>query len=247
MNAPNTEAMHGPSVDPMHEPRALPTNATPPHHPMTTEASTATKRPVLAVFDFDGTLTTADSLGAFLHLHLGTMAWGWALVRQSPMLMAYVLGRVPNHQAKAALLQQTLQGASADLLEESAQRLVTRWLPRHLNPWAWDRLQSHQQAGHTCVLLSASLDVYLGAVARALNIPHLICTGLAMQDGRCSGRMSTPNCHGEEKWHRLQAWFAQQGQPRESWELHAYGDTRGDLPVLRQADQAWWRGRPWHS
>ncbi|MEY3488533.1 MAG: hypothetical protein RL655_101, partial [Pseudomonadota bacterium] len=73
MNAPNTEGMHGPSVDPIHEPRALPTNAIPTHHPMTTEASTATERQVLAVFDFDGTITTADSLGAFLHLHLGTM------------------------------------------------------------------------------------------------------------------------------------------------------------------------------
>ncbi len=213
----------------------------------TAETIAATERPVLAVFDFDGTLTTADSLGAFLHLHLGTRGWGWALVRQAPVLMAYVLRLVSNHQAKAALLQQTLRGAPQDGLDKSAERLVQTWLPRHLNTWALDELQAHQQAGHTCVLLSASADVYLGAVARALDIPHLICTGLAMQDGRCTGQMSTPNCHGEEKWRRLQAWFAQQGQPREAWELHAYGDTRGDLSVLRHADQAWMRGRPWHG
>ena len=231
----------------MSEPGAARARSIAEHIHSPTDTSTASERPVLAVFDFDGTLTTADSLGAFLHLHLGTLGWGWALVRQSPMLMAYVLRLVPNHQAKAALLQQTLQGASQDLLEESAQRLVKTWLPRHLNTWALDQLRSHQQAGHTCVLLSASPDVYLGAVTRALNIPHLICTGLAIQAGHCTGHMSTPNCHGEEKWRRLQAWLAQQGQPREAWSLHAYGDTRGDLSVLQQADQAWLRGRPWHS
>ena len=203
------------------------------------------ERPVLAVFDFDGTLTTADSLGAFLHRHLGTLGWGWALLRQSPVLLAYGLGLIPNHQAKAALLRQALQGASQASLATTAEQLVQGWLPRHLNTWALSELQSHQQAGHTCVLLSASPDVYLSAVAQALAIPHLVCTQLEMQDGRCTGRMATPNCHGDEKWRRLQAWFTQQGRPRETWELHAYGDTRGDLSVLRQADQAWLRGKPW--
>ena len=205
----------------------------------------APERTVLAVFDFDGTLTTGDSLGAFLHRHLGTLGWSWALMRQSPTLLAYVLRLIPNHQAKAALLQLSLQGAAQATLAADAQRLVQTWLPRHLNAWALDELQGHQQAGHTCVLLSASLDIYLSAVAQALEIPHLICTGMEIHQGVCTGRMSTPNCHGEEKWRRLQDWFMQQGRPRESWEMHAYGDTRGDVPVLRQADQAWLRGRPW--
>jgi phosphatidylglycerophosphatase C len=205
------------------------------------------ERPVLAVFDFDGTLTTADSLGAFLHQQLGTLGWSWALLRQSPVLMAYVMRLLPNHRAKAALLQQTLTGASQVRLAMAAEQLVQHWLPRHLNTWALDELQGHQQAGHTCVLLSASLDIYLTPVARALEIPHLVCTGLELRDGVCTGRMSTPNCHGEEKWHRLQAWFEAQGRPREGWEMHAYGDTRGDLPVLRQADLAWLRGHPWHA
>lgn len=205
------------------------------------------ERPVLAVFDFDGTLTTADSLGAFLHRQLGSPAWAWALLRQSPVLLAYVLRLVPNHQAKAALLQQALTGASQASLDACAEQLVQTWLPRHLDHWALDELQSHQLAGHTCVLLSASLDIYLRAVARALDIPHLVCTGLELQDGVCTGRMSTPNCHGEEKWRRLQAWFEIQKRPREDWEIHAYGDTRGDIPVLRQADQAWMRGQPWRA
>jgi phosphatidylglycerophosphatase C len=216
-------------------------------HPTSPHRVDTDERPVLAVFDFDGTLSTADSLGAFLHRQLGTPGWAWALLRQSPLLLAYALRLVPNHRAKAALLEQTLHGCSTTALATTAEQLVQAWLPRHLNPWALDELQAHQQAGHTCVLLSASLDIYLAAVANALSIPHLICTGMEIQNGLCTGRMSTPNCHGDEKWRRLQAWFSQQGRPRETWALHAYGDTQGDLPVLRQADQAWLRGRPWRA
>jgi phosphatidylglycerophosphatase C len=225
-------------MDSAHAASAQPTMATP---------ATTDERPVLAVFDFDGTLTTGDSLGAFLHRQLGTLGWVRVLLQQSPRLLAYALGLMPNHQAKASLLQQALNGCTDTALADTADQLVQTWLPRHLNHWALDELQTHQQAGHTCVLLSASLDVYLGAVAKALAIPHLICTTMEMQDGRCTGRMVTPNCHGEEKWRRLQAWFTQQGQARDAWELHAYGDTRGDIPVLRQADQAWLRGRPWRA
>ena len=229
----------------MNEPSVADVSSMRVHNDSSPDVAHATERPVLAVFDFDGTLTTADSLGAFLHRHLGTLGWAWALLRQSPVLMAYVLRLVPNHQAKAALLRETLQGATPEALASTAERLVQEWLPRHLNSWALDELQAHQQADHTCVLLSASPDIYLGAVAQALRIPHLICTGMALEQGRCTGQMSTPNCHGDEKWRRLQAWFDQQGRPRETWELHAYGDTRGDLSVLRQADQAWLRGHPW--
>jgi phosphatidylglycerophosphatase C len=202
-------------------------------------------RPVLAVFDFDGTLTTADSLGAFLHRQLGTWGWCQTLVRQSPVLAGYVLRLLPNHQAKAALVRQALRGWPMQSLRDTAQALTQDWLPSHLDPWAMARLQAHQSQGHTCVLLSASLDVYLTPIAQHLHIDHLICTGLGEHEGQCTGELSTPNCHGEEKWRRLQAWWAAHNSSREAWELHAYGDTNGDLPVLREADRAWMKGQPW--
>jgi phosphatidylglycerophosphatase C len=205
------------------------------------------ERPVLAVFDFDGTLTTADSLGAFMHRQLGTWGWCQALLRQSPALAGYVLRLIPNHQAKAVLVRHSLSGVPMQSLHATAQALTREWLPAHLNPWALARLKEHQSQGHTCVLLSASLDVYLRPVAEALHIPHLICTELAEHAGNCTGELATPNCHGEEKWRRLQAWWLAQHSSRDAWELHAYGDTRGDLPVLRQADRAWLKGQPWRS
>jgi phosphatidylglycerophosphatase C len=61
-----------------------------------------------------------------------------------------------------------------------------------------------------------------------------------------TGRMKTPNCHGQQKVIRLQAWLAERYDQAElaSLTLYAYGDTSGDKPMLRLAQKAWYRGKP---
>ncbi|NDD14077.1 MAG: hypothetical protein EB072_15905 [Betaproteobacteria bacterium] len=60
-----------------------------------------------------------------------------------------------------------------------------------------------------------------------------------------TGKLLGPNCHGAEKVHRLQDWLAKHTAPEQDVVLHAYGDTRGDWPMLAMAQRAWYRGRPW--
>ena len=64
--------------------------------------------------------------------------------------------------------------------------------------------------------------------------------------GYLTGEMQTPNCYGEQKVLRLNSWLAERfGADLDGVELYAYGDTRGDLPLLRMAQHAWYRGKPW--
>jgi phosphatidylglycerophosphatase C len=64
-------------------------------------------------------------------------------------------------------------------------------------------------------------------------------------NGVYTGKMATPNCHGQEKVRRLQAWLDKTYGPQNTPALHAYGDTSGDKPMLCMADTAWYRGKPW--
>ena len=205
--------------------------------------------PAVAAFDFDGTLTKGDSLLFFLRRGLGWPRFLLALLRCLPWLAGYALRLIRNDVAKAQLLRLTLAGFTVAELDG----WTTRWLQEDLNgqlrDWTMARLAWHRQAGHCCVLVSASPDIYLRRVASQLGFDGLICTEMQVRGGVVTGRLQTPNCHGEQKVLRLQRWLSERFGPSlaESLPLYAYGDTAGDKPMLRLARHAWYRGKPWRA
>ncbi|MGH8832026.1 MAG: haloacid dehalogenase-like hydrolase, partial [Polaromonas sp.] len=114
--------------------------------------------PVIAAFDFDGTLTRGDTFTPFLARGLGWPRFLWALLRCSPWLAGYALRLVRNDVAKARLMRATLSGRTTAEMEGWTTRWLTRDFPGQLQAWTMARLAWHQQAGHCCVLVSASPD-----------------------------------------------------------------------------------------
>ena len=214
---------------------------------MKPQAATCPTTAVVAAFDFDGTLTRRDTLLPFLARGLGVPRFAWVLLRCAPWLLAYALRLLPNHVAKARLLHLALAGRSVAELET----WTTQWLadlPRQLRPGALQQLQNHHRAGHCCVLVSASPDIYLRRTAQQLGFDALICTEMAVAGGVYTGALQTPNCYGPQKLQRLLQWLAAHPTLKgQAVSLHAYGDTAGDIPLLRLADHAWYRGRPWKA
>ena len=202
---------------------------------------------VVAAFDFDGTLTRRDTLMPFLARGLGWPRFLLALLECSPWLAAYALRLLRNDVAKARLLRATLSGVSTAQAQDWTARWLARDLPGQLRPWTLARLAEHQQAGHCCVMVSASPDIYLVRIARELGFEGLVCTEMEVQGERLTGRMRTLNCHGQQKVLRLQSWLAERfdAASLNALTLHAYGDTAGDKPLLRLAQYAWYRGKPW--
>lgn len=201
---------------------------------------------VVAAFDFDGTLTRRDTLLPYLAIGLGWAGFGVVMLQCAPWLLAYALRLLPNHVAKARLLRLAFSGRTT----AEVDGWTTRWmasLPAQLRPDALAQLAAHQRAGHCCVMVSASPDVYLQRAARQLGFDALVCTEMAVTRGVFTGNMQTPNCHGEQKVIRLRAWLAGQDWCAKDVTLHAYGDTPADQPMLRMAGHAWYRGQPWRA
>ena len=199
----------------------------------------------VAAFDFDGTLTQRDTLLPFLLRSLGWTGLARALLLSSPWLLAFSLRLMSNHRAKTRLLQLALAGQQRADMDRHAQAFVTDYLPSQWQPWALQQLREHQRQGHLCVIVSASPKLYLKAVAASLGVNALLCTEMELHGDTYTGRMTTPNCHGEEKVARLKAWLNTTLGPNAKPVLHAYGDTSGDKPMLRLADHAWYRNQPW--
>jgi len=181
----------------------------------------------------------------FLRHLLGLPTLLWMLLTCSPWLIGYALRLTSNHRAKAALLQACLSGQPVNTVNERASAYLHQAMPDQWRPWALQQLRDHQQQGHYCVIVSASPSFYMHLVGTLLRVDAVLCTEMDVSNGRYTGRMASANCHGPEKVRRLQAWYQEQFGAQTPSTLYAYGDTRGDLPMLRMAQQAWYRQRPW--
>ncbi len=194
---------------------------------------------IIAAFDFDGTISTTDSLRVFVRDTVGTTRFVAGAVLASPWLIGAALRLVDRGTAKAAFLRATLGARTRAQLEDDAQRFVTQQLPRLLRPEMLARLRQHRTMGHRVVLVSASPDLYLRPWAASVGFDAVLSTELAFDEqGRFAGRFAQPNCWGPEKVRRLEAWWAN-SPPRV---LFVYGDSRGDKEMAERADHAWIRG-----
>jgi len=100
------------------------------------------------------------------------------------------------------------------------------------------QLHKHQAQGHCCVLVSASLDIYLEPWAKHVGFNYCIATTLAVNSsGLVNGKLHGKNCHGQEKARRVSILLEELGLPNFTY---AYGDTKADIPILEMADEGYW-------
>lgn len=198
-------------------------------------------KPIVAAFDFDGTLTRRDTLFPFLLYVVGPAVFARHMLVLSPVLAAYGLGLMRNDVAKVRVLTRFLRGMNIDALQEKATQFALQELPHLLRNEAMQRLAWHKKQGHRCVVISASLELYVHPWAIKAGFDDVIASHLETQtDGRISGNLAGKNCYGSEKIRRLETLLG----PISAYALYAYGDSRGDKELLAAADHAYYRHMP---
>lgn len=198
-------------------------------------------KPVVAAFDFDGTLTRRDTLLPFLLHTLGAAAVARHALALSTTLVGYALGLIGNGVAKEQVLVRCLAGMRIDELQQEAERFAALILPGLLRQETLQRFDWHKQQGHRCVVISASLELYVRPWAQRAGFDDVIATHLeTLETGRITGKLSGANCFGIEKVRRLEALLGE----REGYSLYAYGDSRGDRELLSSADYPYYRQIP---
>lgn len=183
----------------------------------------------LAVFDLDGTITRHDTLAPYVGGFLLRHPWRAPLaLGVLPALVGYALGCCGRGTLKAALMRSALGGVSRQALQRWTDRFVARVLERGTFGAARACIETHARAGDHLILMSASPELYVPAIARALGFHESICTGVRWRGQRLDGRLATPNRQGEEKAECLR-----QLRARLPGEASAYGNSKSDIAHLR--------------
>jgi HAD superfamily hydrolase (TIGR01490 family) len=185
----------------------------------------------LAIFDLDGTITRHDTLWPFIRGYL----WRnpvrlWRLAPCLLPLLRFVCGQRDRGVLKGAIIRLTLGGVPRERLQKWAQEFAKRLLSDGLYAEALACIEVHRRSGAHLVLLSASTDIYVPEISRALGFNACLCTEVRWRsDGSLEGSLSSANRRGPEKARCVNAVLAER-QPRYS---HAYGNSKADLEHLR--------------
>ncbi len=194
------------------------------------------KKQTLALFDFDGTITTNDSLLKFIRFVVGDIHFLIGLIALSPLLVAFKLKLIPNYKAKQKMLSWFFKGCSEERFNKVANEYSLTHIDKILRPKAIERLQWHQSQEHDIVIVSASLESWLKPWC-SKNGFDLIATQLEIKNGSVTGNLSSRNCHGQEKVNRIK----QQYNLNDYDSIYAYGDSSGDKEMLALTEIAFYK------
>jgi len=180
-----------------------------------TPSHAAAMGPCVAVFDLDGTLTWRDTLLPFLTgyalRHPSRLKTLWRL----PLAIADYLGSPDRGLLKSRAIRAVMGGDRRSTVEAWTEAFVGSLKQRR------------------------SPDLYVPAIGRLLGFERTLCTEVewrhrGSEEDRLDGALRTPNRRGEEK-SRCLAWLRTEYP---NLPVVAYGNSRSDIPHLRQADRA---------
>ncbi|HEY5971924.1 MAG TPA: HAD family hydrolase [Pseudoxanthomonas sp.] len=190
----------------------------------------------LALFNFDGTITTREMFPDFMHYAVLPTRLAIGKFILSPLVAGYKLGVVSGSIIRASVVSFGFRGIPEHRVKQSGKNFSDNVLPGVLRPEALERIHWHKAQGDTIVVVSGALDVYLSHWCRQHDL-ELICSRLEAKDGALTGRHQGAQCVLKEKPRRVAERYDLGKFPV----VYAYGDTKEDLDLLAIANRKYYR------
>lgn len=192
----------------------------------------------LALFDFDGTITHADSFTAFVKSAVPLKRQRWGRLVLAPWIIGYRAGFVSSSAIRQRLVKFGFQGLPQQVIEKRGLVHAKDYLPTVLREEAMERIAWHKAKGDRVIVVSASLEVYLQPWCEAMNI-ELLAVKLSAEDGVLTGNYVNGDCCGINKAKRVQ----EHVELKDYETVYAYGDTTEDNELLALAQRKYFRWR----
>lgn len=196
----------------------------------------------LALFDLDHTLLDVDS----------DYLWGEYIVKHDLVDEAqyrtanqkfyndYIEGTLDATEYNE-FVAQFLSSLPLDRLDELREDYIKTEIEPHIRPKAMEVLCQHIEQGHAVVIISATNDFVVSAIAKRFGIEaaNVLATPLEIKDDRYTGKLiDRPNFQAGKIYH-LDKWLNNQKAGGVTFEkTYAYSDSKNDIPLLEWADVA---------
>ena len=199
-------------------------------------------------FDFDGTLTTSDTLLEFIKFAKGTGRFLMVFLMYSPILVLMKLHLYPNWKAKQQIFAHLFAGMRIERFDKLCQEFAENY--QHLlRPEGIHCVHQALMDGAQVFIVSASIDNWVRPFFQHRGITDITVLGtqIEVEDGKVTGRFLSRNCYGEEKVRRITEALTTTTSnangttspsfDRSQYDIEAFGDSRGDKEMLAFADK----------
>ena len=190
-------------------------------------------RKTLALFDFDGTISTSDSFPLFIHFFYGKRAYIKSLLI-IPLLFLYLLKLISADKAKEFILKYFFKGHSkSELFSRGQEFIEVLHKQGKIKKEMIQMIKKYQDESAEIAVVSASADIWILAFCEKYHL-QCICTELEFNDCLFTGKFKTPNCNREEKKIRILEKYSLEDFDK----IIAYGNSSGDEAMFSLAHTA---------
>jgi HAD superfamily hydrolase (TIGR01490 family) len=191
----------------------------------------------LALFDLDHTLLPLDSdysWGVFTT----EMGWTDPVVfgqRNDEFYAHYQAGTLNIHDYVRFATRATRERGAVEAAQAHARYMNEVIRPR-ITPEALALVRSHQHAGDTVMIVTATNEFVTRPIAQAFGVNELIAVELERDaSGWITGEIRGTPSFREGKVSRVADWLGQKGLDWGDVEMTFYSDSTNDLPLLEKA------------
>ncbi|HET7000034.1 MAG TPA: HAD-IB family phosphatase, partial [Puia sp.] len=156
----------------------------------------------IAFFDFDGTITTRDSLLEIIKFLKGKSAYYTGILLNMHWFIAFRIKLIPAGLLKEKILSYFFSGTPENVFQQQCDLFAERLPPGFIRKRAIAEMDRLRQEGFEMVIVSASAENWICNVAQRMYM-KLIATRLEVKNGLITGKLEGKNCSGEEKVIRI--------------------------------------------
>lgn len=190
----------------------------------------------IAFFDFDGTITTADTMLELIKFHFGKYRFYLGMISLGYSLIGLKLKFISRQQAKEKLLTYFFGGMKATAFEEICKLFSDTKLKQLIRKEAIQKIENLKAEDTEIVVVTASASAWVKYWCEEMNLPFL-SSELEIIDGRITGKLKGINCNEMEKVNRITKSYALE----EFNIIECYGDSAGDKAMLAIATHPFYR------
>lgn len=188
----------------------------------------------IAFFDFDGTLTSRDSLTEFYkYLYKDTFIYNYYL-RNIVSLILVRFGSMDYVHLKMRRLKFLMKKFTPNVLRTESKTFFEGFMKHHFKSEGTKKIQELRKKGFEIVIVSASIDLLLQHFTKEFNV-RTITNELEKNKDRFTGKfLHKKDCNFDEKVRRIKEIY----NLKDYNEILAYGDSAGDHAMFEIADKA---------